>query len=338
MHSRRNAARFIARAIPVIVLAAALPLAGPASASTTRQHPQAKITVGFIVKTLTNPYFVAMRPVAMTEAQKLGVNLVYEAGKYDGDNATQTSEIDDLITRGAKAIVIIPNLSTGIVPAVKRATAKHIAVLALDTATDPASAVTSFIATDNYKAGLLNGMWAKKAMGKTKPIIALLEGTPGSSVNTDRETGFLNGYGANTKKKYVVADQITNGDQAKAQTAMENILTAHPDINLVWTINEPAALGAATAIKSHGMAGKIRIVSMDGGCRGIKAVQSGTIDTDVMQFPRKMAKLGVDYAVQAAQGKKIPAKIDTGEILVTRHPQPGVPNNSIAFGLKNCWG
>jgi fructose transport system substrate-binding protein len=298
----------------------------------------AKIVIGYIVKTLTNPFFVAMRPVAEAEAAKVGATLVYAAGKYDGDNATQVSIVDDLITRKAGAIIVIPNLSSGIVPAVRRATAKGIAVLAIDTATDPPDAVTSFIATDNYEAGILNGLWARKAMVGQKPVIALLEGTPGSEVNTDRMDGFLNGFDLNAKK-YVVSDLVTNGDQGKGQTTMENALTAHPDINLVWTVNEPAALGAATAIKAHGMAGKIRIVSMDGGCRGINAVRDGVIDTDVMQFPRMMAKLGVDYAFQAAQGKKIPARIDTGEILVTQDKtaQQYVPSNPVSFGLKNCW-
>jgi fructose transport system substrate-binding protein len=293
------------------------------------------VTICYLVKTLTNPYFVAMRPVAQQEASKLGVNLIYEAGKYDGDNATQTSQVDDCVTRGAKAIVLIPELSAGIVPAVRRATSKGVAVLALDTATDPASAVTSFIATNNFLAGVKNGQWAKRAMGKTKPVIALLEGTPGSSVNTDRMGGFLKGFGSG--RKYVVKDLITNGDQNKAQTAMENALTANPNINLVWTINEPAALGAAVAIKSHGMAGKVKIVSMDGGCRGIKAVRDNVINTDVMQFPRKMAQLGVFYGNRAAQGKKIPAKVDTGEPLITKNPF-GLAHKSIQFALQNCWG
>ncbi len=278
-----------------------------------------------------------MRPVAEAEAAKLGATLVYAAGKYDGDNATQVSIVDDLITRKAGAIIVIPNLSSGIVPAVRRATSRGIAVLAIDTATDPPDAATSFIATDNYEAGILNGLWARKAMAGQKPVIALLEGTPGSEVNTDRMTGFLNGFGLDAKK-YVVSDLVTNGDQGKGQTAMENALTAHPDINLVWTVNEPAALGAATAIKAQGLAGKVKIVSMDGGCRGIKAVQDGIIDTDVMQFPRMMAKLGVDYAVKAAQGQKIPALIDTGEVLVTKSVQPYVPSSPISFGLENCWG
>lgn len=323
-------------AVAGMALAGSALLSGGVQASGTHARPQAgKTVICFLVKTLTNPYFVAMRPVAQAEANRLGVTLIYEAGKYDGDNATQTAQVDDCVTRHAGAIVLIPELSSGIVPAVRRATAKHIAVLALDTATEPASAVTSFVATDNFLAGVKNGQWAKRAMGGKTPVIALLEGTPGSSVNTDRMGGFLKGFGAG--RRFVVSDLVTNGDQAKAQTAMENALTAHPTINLVWTINEPAALGAATAIRARGMASKVKIVSMDGGCRGIKAVQSNTINTDVMQFPRKMAQLGVSYGNRAAHGQSIPKRVDTGEPLITKTPF-GLPHKSIQFALANCWG
>jgi fructose transport system substrate-binding protein len=336
MSLRRTSTRVILSAFTLVALAGATLFSGGVQASGTHDRPQAgKTTICFLVKTLTNPYFVAMKPVAVQEANRLGATLLYEAGKYDGDNATQIAQVDDCVTRHAGAIVLIPELSAGIVPAVRRATSAHIAVLALDTATIPASAVTSFVATNNFLAGVKNGKWAKKAMGGTKPVIALLEGTPGSSVNTDRMGGFLQGFGAG--RKYVVSDLITSGDQAKAQTAMENALTAHPTINLVWTINEPAALGAAVAIKAHGMAGKVKIVSMDGGCRGIKAVQAGTIDTDVMQFPRTMARLGVQYGYQASQGKHIPTRVDTGEPLITKNPH-GLAHKSIQFALANCWG
>ncbi|HXT36774.1 MAG TPA: substrate-binding domain-containing protein [Chloroflexota bacterium] len=335
MPHRLLSGRILPRA--ALALVAILPLAGTARANSARTTAHAPIIIGYLVKTLVNPYFVAMQPVAQAEASKLGVKLVYEAGKYDGDTATQISQIDDLITQGAKAIVLIPSISAGIVPAVRRATAKGITVIALDTATDPTTAVTAFYATDNYEAGVLNGLWARKAFQGITPKIALLEGTPGSEVNSDRMGGFLAGFGLNAKQD-VVADQVTNGAQGPGQTAMENILTAHPDVNLVWTINEPAALGAATAIKAKGLTGKIKIVSMDGGCRGIRAVRDGIISTDVMQFPAQMAKLGVDYAVQAAQGKKIPALIDTGEILITKSVQPYVPSSTVSFGLTHCWG
>ena len=302
---------------------------GPASAA-------GSTTVGFITKTLSNPFFVAMGNVAKTEAAKNGMQLVFVAGKYDGDNASQTSEVDDLITRGAKTIVIIPNLSAGIAPAVKRAKAAGITIISVDTALDPADLADSFVATDNLKAGMLNGKWAKAAMGSTKPVIALIEGTPGGQVNTDRMNGFLQGFG-DPQKHDVVADEIANGDQGKGQTAMENILSAHPNVNVVWTVNEPEALGAATAIKARNLTGKIKVVSMDGSCRGIKAVQDGDIDADVMQYPRKMATTAIDLAQDAANGKKIEKRVDTGEDLVLKTKLAGIDSKSLDFAQKNCW-
>src|SRR5690242_9875176 len=108
MRPSHRPGQIIARGL--LVIAALLSLVGTAQARNARTPAHASMIIGYLVKTLTNPYFVAMAPVAKAEAQKLGVTLVYEAGKYDGDNATQTSQIDDLITRGAKAIVLIPNL------------------------------------------------------------------------------------------------------------------------------------------------------------------------------------------------------------------------------------
>src|SRR6185437_5925072 len=198
MPHRLLSGRILPRA--ALALVAILPLAGTARANSARTTAHAPIIIGYLVKTLVNPYFVAMQPVAQAEASKLGVKLVYEAGKYDGDTATQISQIDDLITQGAKAIVLIPSISAGIVPAVKRATAKGITVIALDTATDPPSAVTAFYATDNYEAGVLNGLWARKAFQGMTPKIALLEGTPGSEVNSDRMGGFLAGFGLNARQ------------------------------------------------------------------------------------------------------------------------------------------
>jgi fructose transport system substrate-binding protein len=297
---------------------------------------QAKITVALITKTLSNPFFVAMGAAAKEEAAKKGVTLIFEAGKYDGDNATQMSEMDDLVTRGVKTIALVPNLSAGIVPAVKRAQAAGVKVLAIDTALDPVDLSDSFIATDNLKAGILNGKWAKDAMGTQAAKIALLEGTPGGEVNSDRMNGFLQGFG-DPGRKLVVADEITNGDQGKGQTAMENVLAAHPDVNLVWTVNEPAALGAATAIKARGLTGKIKIVSMDGGCRGVKGVQDGLIDSDVMQFPKKMGQMAIDLGVDVAAGKAIPKRVDTGELLITKTSTEGTGTETLQFGLMNCW-
>lgn len=292
------------------------------------------ITVGFIVKTLNNPYWAAMQKAAEAEATKTGVHLIFEAGKYDGDVSTQISDIEDLTAHGASAIIIAPSVSASVAPALERAKKAGITVIAVDTAVDPANAADSFVATNNFKGGTEDGEWAKTAMGGKKPVVALLEGTPASSVNTERLGGFLKGMGM--QKSQAAVDLITNGDQTKALNAMQNALVAHPDINLVWTINEPAGFGAAVALKRAGA--RAMIVTMDGSCHGVGGVADGQFGADVLQFPAKMAQVAIEEAIAASKGKKIPARVDTGEPLTTLHPQGGVPSVPPSATLKECWG
>lgn len=94
-------------------------------------HAAGPITVGFIVKTLSNPYFAAMHKAAEAEAQKTGVHLIFEAGKYDGDVTTQISDIEDLTTHGANAIIIVPNVSSSLATALERAKKAGITVIAV---------------------------------------------------------------------------------------------------------------------------------------------------------------------------------------------------------------
>ena len=297
-------------------------------------HAAGPITVGFIVKTLNNPYWAAMQKAADAEARKTGIHLIFEAGKYDGDVSTQISDIEDLMAHGASAIIIAPSVSASVAPALEKAKKAGITVIAVDTAVDPASAADSFVATDNLKGGTEDGEWAKAAMAGKKPVVALLEGTPASSVNSERLGGFLKGMGM--EKSQTAVDLITNGDQTKALNAMQNALVAHPNINLVWTINEPAAFGAAVALKRAGA--QAMIVTMDGSCHGVGGVAGGQFGADVLQFPAKMAQIAIDEAIAASQGKKIPARVDTGEPLTTLHPQAGVSGIAPATALKECWG
>jgi fructose transport system substrate-binding protein len=120
---------------------------------------------------------------------------------------------------------------------------------------------------------------------------------------------------------------------------MENCLQGNPDINLVYTINEPAALGAYTAIEAAGKQDQITIVSVDGGCTGIQGVADGKIDATSQQYPLKMAAQGVDALVAyAGGGAKPTGYTDTGVTLITDDPQPGVASQDTGYGLQNCWG
>jgi fructose transport system substrate-binding protein len=120
---------------------------------------------------------------------------------------------------------------------------------------------------------------------------------------------------------------------------MENCLQKAPDINVVYTINEPAALGAHTALKAKGRDKDVLVVSVDGGCTGVKAVQSGQIAATSQQYPLKMAEDGVKAVAEFAKsGKKTSGYTDTGVTLITDKSVSGVEAKDTAFGLANCWG
>jgi fructose transport system substrate-binding protein len=295
--------------------------------------------VGLITKTDTNPFFVKMKEGAAKEAKAKGAKLMTAAGKFDGDNAGQVTAIENMVTAGAKAILITPSDTKAIVPAIKKARAAGVLVIALDTPTDPQDATDALFATDNFKAGVLIGQYAKAAMAGKPAKIATLDLAPGITVGKLRHDGFLEGFGIKEGDPSIVCSQDTQGDQAKGQTAMENCLQKAPDINLVYTINEPAAAGAFQALKSAGKQKGVLIVSVDGGCVGVKNVKGGVIAATSQQYPLKMASMGVDAGVEYAKtGKKASGYVDTGVTLIADKAVSGVDSKDAKFGTDNCWG
>jgi len=296
-------------------------------------------TVGLITKTDTNPFFVKMRQFASDEAKKQNAQLVTAAGKFDGDNATQVTAIENMVTQGVKGILITPNDTKAIVPTIKKYQSQGVVFIALDTALEPQNASNALFATNNFNAGKLIGEYAKAQFAGKPAKIAMIDGTTGTSVSKARHDGFLQGFGIKEGDSQIVGAAASDGDQAKAQTAMEQLLQKDPGINLVYTINEPAAFGSYQALKQAGKQKQATIVSIDGGCQGVQGVKKGVIAATSQQYPGKMAADGVDAVVKFAKnGTKPSGYTDTGVNLITDKPVKGVPSKDTAFGLKNCWG
>jgi fructose transport system substrate-binding protein len=315
-----------------------------------------QVRVGLITKTETNPFFVKMKEGANAQGQKLGAEVQSFAGKKDGDNETQVTAVENLIAAGAKGLMITPNDSKAIVPSLDKARQAGLLVVALDTQTEPANAADATFATDNYKAGLLIGQWAKAKFEKDgkEAKIAMLDLNPeGVSVDVQRDQGFMEGFGIDVKDKTKIGDEndprivghdVTDGAEEGGRTAMENLLQKDAGINLVYTINEPAAAGAYEALKAAGKEKDVTIVSVDGGCPGVENVKKGVIGATSQQYPLKMAEMGVKAVVDFAKNGEKPKPaggkdfIDTGVTLITDDPQDGVESEDTAFGLENCWG
>ncbi len=308
----------------------------------------AEEVVGLITKTETNPFFIKMKEGAEKVAKENGIKLLTAAGRIDGDNATQVTAIENMVVAGAKTILITPSDAHAIVPSVEKARKQGVMVIALDSPTDPLSAVDALFATNNYKAGELVGQYAKAALKGKKAKIATIDLFPGNPVGAQRHNGFMKGFGLPsfepTSNELATAPEIvcmadSYGDQSKGQTAMENCLQKNPEINVVYTINEPAAAGAYRAIKSIGREKDVTIVSIDGGCAGVRDVKAGKIAATSQQYPLKMAAMGVKAGLDYAKtGKKANGYVDTGVELIVNKAIEGINSKDVKFGLENCWG
>ncbi|WP_417677318.1 sugar ABC transporter substrate-binding protein [Roseibium sp.] len=316
----------------------------------------ADISACLITKTDTNPFFVKMKEGASAKAQELGIDLKTYAGKIDGDHETQVAAIETCIADGAKGILLTASDTSSIVSSVQQARDAGLLVIALDTPLDPVDAADATFATDNFKAGELIGKWAAAALGAdaANAKIAMLDlGVSQPTVGVLRDQGFLQGFGidlgdpnkwGDETDPRIVGNDVTAGNEEGGRKAMENLLAKDPMINVVYTINEPAAAGAYEALKAIGRANDVLIVSVDGGCPGVANVKDGVIGATSQQYPLLMASKGIEaiaeYAKSGAKPEPSPGKdfFDTGVALVTDKPVEGVPSIDTAEGTKLCWG
>jgi fructose transport system substrate-binding protein len=309
-----------------------------------------------ITKTDTNPFFVKMKEGATAKAEELGVALKSYAGRVDGDNESQVAAIETCIADGAKGILLVPSDTKAIVDSVKKARDAGILVIALDTPLEPIDEADATLATDNFEAGRLIGAWAAATLGEeaANARIAFLDLNPSQpTVDVLRDQGFMAGFGIDTKDVNVIGDEddprivghdYTNGNEEGGRTAMESLLQLDPTVNVVHTINEPAAAGAYEALKAVGRENDVLIVSVDGGCPGVQNVIDGVIGATSQQYPLLMASMGIEAIKTYADTGELPAKTegkdftDTGVALITDKPAEGVPSISTAEGMEKCWG
>ena len=329
------------------------------------------VAVSLITKDSTNPFFVAMQAGAKEKAGEIGVDLVVGSGKEEGDDAGQIELIENAIAQGQAGILITP-MSVNVNDAIKKARDAGLYVIALDTPTDPPDVVDITFATDNCLAGEAIGQWAAGKLNGEKAVIAELVIFNDRVVSVDycRANGFLKGMGIEVPtledmtspaatgsyttgaggEYEIVCLEATGANEAGGKTGMETCLSKNPDINVVYTINEPTAFGAAEALKAVGktIGEDVIIVSVDGGLAGVEAVKAGDIQATSQQYPLRMASLGVEAINTIATGGAAPENtsangqfFDTGVTLCTDDPMDTVtsaPQESAQYCIDNAWG
>jgi len=336
----------------------ALALSGLAGVPALAEDP---VNITIITKDPDNHFWTAMVEGAKEAASKdSSIQLTVAAGRDQSDADGQIQEIEFAISRGDNAILIANN-GPAVNGAIKKARDAGLLVLALDTPTDPLDLVDATFASDNFQAGELIGKWVAGSLGGKKATIALLDLFADKVVTVDyqRDQGFLRGMGIDIKdaKKNgdeaktgsysggeyeIVCNGATNGAEDGGRTAMENCLSLNPNINVVFSANETSGVGAVQALKAAGIKDAL-VVSIDGSCRGIKAVADGDFGAVSQQYPSAMGRLGVQAVVDHIRDKVKPQPtagldfINTGITLVSDKPVSGDGSIDSKKGTELCW-
>lgn len=270
----------------------------------------AQDTLALTVSTLDNPFFVSLKDGAQKKADELGYKLVVLDSQ--NDPAKELSNVEDLMVRGAKVLLINPTDSEAVSNAVAIANRNHIPVITLDRGAAKGE-VVSHIASDNVAGGKMAGDFIAEKLGAGSKVIQL-EGLAGTSAARERGEGFKQAVAAH--KFDVLASQPADFDRTKGLNVMENLLAGKGDVQAVFAQNDEMALGALRAINAANK--KVLIVGFDGTDDGIKAVKSGKLGATIAQQPELIGSLGVETADKLLKGEKVESKIPVPLKVVTQ--------------------
>ena len=272
------------------------------------------VAIGLAVANLQADFFNQIKQSVEAEAKAKGVTVITVDAK--GDSATQVSQVQDLITRGVKALIYIPAGATAAGVPVKAAKAAGIPVICVDR-TPPDAPGDTFIATDSVSAAKTLGEYVGKITGG-KGKIGILQGQLGTTPEQDRDKGFneaLKGFSG----LEVVAKQPSKAWMQDEGFAIgQDMLQRHPDITVFFGRADALALGAARAVKVANVDHKVIVVGFDGDVAGLKAVRDGTLQATMTQQTQGMGRLALNSALDAINGKTLSKEQLQEAVLTTK--------------------
>ncbi len=267
-------------------------------------------TLGVSVLTMNNPFFKVIADSMSAEAAKHGYKVVAVSGDFDV--ARQQNQVKDFIVKKVSAIVLCPCDSRAIAPAIREANQAGVPVFTADIAClDETVKVVAHIATDNLQGGRMAAEAVVEALGGEGKV-AILDHPEVESVLL-RTKGFEEKLAELNRrpgvKVKIVARLPGGGDKAKSFKAAQDLIQAHPDLNAIFAINDPSALGARAALENAGKADQVRIVGFDGQPEGKQAIKEGKLYADPIQFPDRIGAEAVRAFIRYVNGEDVPKQI-----------------------------
>ncbi len=309
------------RTLGTLAAAMGLTLAFAACAKRSAQPPAAggakRYQIAVIPKGTTHEFWKSIHAGAVQAARELDVDVIWKGPQKEDDRAQQITVVEDFISRGVDGIVLAPLDDRALVRPVQDAVRDKIPVVIIDSGLQGSDYV-SYIATDNFKGGVLAGRRLGELLGG-KGRIFIIRYQEGSASTTQREEGFLD----TIKTEFpgivlLVKDQYAGPTTESAYQVAENLISRFPDVEGVFTPNESSTFGTLRALQESGLAGKVKFVGFDSSPKLVQGLRDGHLDGLVVQNPMKMGYLGVKTMVAYLKGETVPKVVDTGVVLVTR--------------------
>lgn len=284
------------------------PAKAPENKSSTASN--AKKTIGLSILTSTNPFFVEIGEAMRVEAAKQGYEVVMVSGDLDPNK--QQNQVKDFIVQRVAAIVLTPCDSKAVGAPIQEANAAGIPVFTADIASIAADAkVVTHVATDNYSGGRQAAIAMIEALNGNGKV-GILDFPQVESVML-RTKGFRDELEEQTKNKGVTIEIVGvlagDGDKEKSYKATQDLLQSHPELNGIFAINDPSALGCHAALENAKATDRIKIVGFDGQIDGKRAIRDGKIYADPIQFPKKIGQETVSYIFKYLEGESVPKEV-----------------------------
>jgi ribose transport system substrate-binding protein len=304
------------KALPIVILLVVILIIfiGVGISRKGKQGGQRQIAV--IPKGITHIFWESIRRGAEKAGAEAGVKIFWNGPEREGNREMQIQIIEDFITQKVSGIVLAPIDNKALVPSVEKIYAKNIPCVIIDSGIDTDKYV-SFVATDNYKGGVI----AARRMGKIlngKGKIVVVKYAPGSASTMKREDGFINTIEKEFPEIEIVDSKYGLDTVETALQAAEDLLTKNVELDGIFACNESTSVGTLRALQSQRRAGKMKMIGFDAGGLLIEGVKAGIVDSLVVQNPYKMGYEGVRVLIAALDGEKVERRVDTGVTLVTK--------------------
>ncbi len=304
---------------------AGIPLLAPGQTLVPEQTPaltqSKKYTIALVMKTLTNPFFVEMEKGARQAEKELGINLIVKTGAQETSVDQQITIIEELIHEGVDAILIAPADSVQLIPVLKKAQDAGIVIINIDNQLDPQASEkigltgVPFISVNNEQGAYLSARYiSDKVSSPTQAII--LEGIVTARNAQDREKGALRAFGENTNIQ-VVASETANWKIDEAYNVAAKLFKDHPDVKLVFSANDMMAFGVIQYLKEKGKT-DVQVAAYDALAEAMPMLRDGSLQATIDQQAALQAYTGVQYAIRALKGEKLPPITLLDVLLVTR--------------------